>query len=327
MLLGSPIDLRSLRLSTLAGKPVVPAECLLQRAKEGEDLRGVEHIVERPDGERFVMRTSVVPIEDEQGRVVSVVCVVDDVTSERAATEERARDQRFREMFVGILGHDLRQPLSAVVTGAALMQKRDLDMMPAQRRTLDRILSAGQRMAKMIDQILDLTRARLGGGIPVYPQPADLRTMVRRVVDELRAAHPERSIDVSFEGRTDGAWDADRLEQVVQNLLANAIAHGDKERTISIRVEDHVEDIHIVVHNYGPPISPALVPVLFDSFRQASRPKRGEGLGLGLFITREVVRAHGGDVTVSSTEAEGTSFMVRLPFVLVPPKDSSSRRL
>jgi signal transduction histidine kinase len=220
-----------------------------------------------------------------------------------------------------------RLSISAVVTGTALMLKRDTDMTAPQRRTLERVLSAGHRMSRMIEQLLDLTRARLAGGIPVYPQPADLRAIVRRVTDELRAAHPDRAIDVSFEGRTEGAWDPDRLEQVVQNLLGNAVAYGDKEQPVSLRVEDHVDEVRVVVHNQGAPIPPRIVPVLFDPFRQGSKAKRGGGLGLGLFITREVVRAHGGDVTVESEEAEGTTFTVRLPFVRPVPPDVSSRRL
>jgi PAS domain S-box-containing protein len=326
-ILGSPVDLRALTITTLEGTPTQMPEFLVQRAKAGDTMRGVEHAVQREDGERCVIRSSVVPVRNADGELVSAVCVIDDVTDERAATEERVRDQRFREMFVGMLGHDLRQPLSAVVTGTALTLKRDSDMASSQRRTLERVLSAGQRMARMIEQLLDLTRARLAGGIPVYPQPADLRAIVRRVTDELRAAHPERAIDVAFEGRTEGAWDPDRLEQVVQNLLGNALAHGDKEHVVSMRIEDHVDDVRIVVHNHGAPIAAKVVPVLFDPFRQGSKAKKGGGLGLGLFITREVVRAHGGDVTVSSSESDGTTFTVRIPFVRSPPPDASSRRL
>jgi signal transduction histidine kinase len=219
------------------------------------------------------------------------------------------------EMFVGILGHDLRTPLSSIMTGAQLLERQVTD--PGQLKTLRRMLSSSGRMRDMIDQLLDLTRARLANGAGMAPErePIDIGELVTRAVEELRPTAADRrlAIDVTGDGRCVG--DATRLLQVFSNLLSNAIHHGTAGTPISVAVEAGDEDaseIRVVVRNEGA-IPAELLPRIFDPFRGGRTSTGSRGLGLGLFITQQVVEAHGGRITVTSSPSAGTAFTVTLP--------------
>jgi signal transduction histidine kinase len=168
----------------------------------------------------------------------------------------------------------------------------------------------------MIEQILDLTRSRLGGGLEMRPSSMDLCAMLTGIVNELRIAHPARTIHLRCPPSVLGSWDRDRLEQVFSNLVSNAIHHGDAERPIRIEVCEQGDGLRVDVHNEGPPIPEKLRAELFSPFRRGSkdsRTARTAGLGLGLFISREIVVAHEGTLEVRSSSAEGTTFQVTLP--------------
>jgi len=219
---------------------------------------------------------------------------------------------RFNEMFTGILGHDLRNPLAAIITSARLAMTRDSS--ERLRRPLARILSSGDRMTRMIDQLLDFTRVRLGGGIPVAPVEIDLAALVRQVMDELDEANPEMTLRLSCCGDTFGTWDPDRLSQVFSNLVANAVRHGETAHGVDVAVDGRAEGhVQVTVHNMGA-IPVRRLPKLFEPLAGASRrPEKSQGLGLGLFITRQLVRVHGGSIEVRSEEPSGTTFTVILP--------------
>ena len=245
------------------------------------------------------------------------------LAAERAALSERARIQEFQERFMGILGHDLRNPLAAIDYGAGLLQRRAID--PAMRRTVDRMRTSSVRMSRMIEQMLDLTRTRLGGGLELKRTRSDITDILTRIIDELRASHPSAMLDIRC-SVLEGEWDDDRLEQVFSNIIGNAIAYGEASKPI--RVEGLTEGslVAIVVHNYGPPIPEDLQANLFDPFRrgeQDSHSAKPEGLGLGLYISNEIVRAHGGRIEVQSNLQEGTTFRVILP--LSSDQESSKR--
>jgi PAS domain S-box-containing protein len=265
----------------------------------------------RKDGSRFPVEVNARGTELEGEPVV--LSVIRDVTRRRRAEEEREQNERFRDLFVGMLGHDLRNPLSAVLTGTSLALRR-AQLSEADSRTLHRVHAAGQRMARMIEQLLDFTRTRHGGGIPVLRKPIDMRELLLHVVDELGGANPEAAIELEHRGPTDGAWDGDRLAQVFSNLIHNALQYGHGE---PVRVSVRGGDLEVVVsvHNGGDPIDPALLPAIFDPFRRAE--KRGadkkSGLGLGLYISQQIVAAHGGAITVQSSAGEGTRFEVVIP--------------
>jgi phosphoserine phosphatase RsbU/P len=225
---------------------------------------------------------------------------------------ETERTERFRERFIGILGHDLRNPLQSITMSAALLLGSD-DLAPQHRRCAQRIASASDRMARMINDLLDFTRARLGGGYPIVRAGCDLHVVLRQVIDELRAAQPDATIKFETHGDGTGAFDADRVAQVASNLVANALRYGDRRKPIAVTTRDDDGQFVLTVHNFGPAIPKAVMANLFDPFYRARPENHPEGLGLGLYIAQEIVAAHGGTIAVKSSADEGTTFDVRLP--------------
>ncbi|HKO90819.1 MAG TPA: response regulator [Polyangiaceae bacterium] len=225
---------------------------------------------------------------------------------------ELANVLRLNEMFVGILGHDLRNPLGAIILGAQLLERQIED--DKHQATLRRITKAGQRMTDMIEQLLDLTRVRLAGGLGFVRalKPIDVGVLVQRTVDELRGAHPDREIKVDTTGDGNTRGDADRLLQLFSNMIANALHHGTPGTAVSVHVQGGEDAISVCVHNQGV-IPQGIVPTIFDPFRGRQPSSKSRGLGLGLFISQQIAAAHGGGIAVTSTEEHGTSFTVRLP--------------
>ncbi|MGE3543680.1 MAG: GAF domain-containing protein [Kofleriaceae bacterium] len=222
----------------------------------------------------------------------------------------------YNEMFAGVLAHDLRNPLGAMLTAAQLLLMRQEGEGDRNAKPLSRILSSGQRMTRMIDQLLDVTRARAGGGIDVQPRDTNLADLCSQAIGELELSYPDWRFHLEVHGPQSGTWDPDRLLQIVSNLIANAGQHGDVERGITVKLDGRVPDhVTLEVRNYGA-IPAHLLPTLFDPFRGAQhRRAHARGLGLGLFIVKELVRAHGGSVDVSSSDTDGTAFVIRLPRV------------
>jgi two-component system, sensor histidine kinase and response regulator len=226
---------------------------------------------------------------------------------------ERTEALRLNEMFTAVLGHDLRNPLNAILTGAQLLELRSTD--EAVRKTAARLLSSARRMNGLIADLLDLTRARLAGGIPLNRERADLGTLVQRVVEEHQAAFPGRRIEVLHESPGDltGEWDADRLAQVASNLIGNALQHGDTGDVVRVRLDGTLLDavIFSVMNSGGIPSD--MLPHVFDPFHGGDHQRRRhEGLGLGLYIVQQIVQAHRGSVDVQSG-AERTVFRVTVP--------------
>jgi two-component system sensor histidine kinase/response regulator len=230
------------------------------------------------------------------------------------AQELKARTDtlRLNEMFTAVLGHDLRNPLNAIVTSAHLLQRVSTD--EAARQAAFRILSSSNRMSRLIEDVLDLARARLAGGITLKLAATDLGTIVQRVVRELQAAHPAQHIEVSTEGNASGAWDADRLAQLASNLIGNALQHGTPGKPVKVRVNGSDADaVKLAVTNAGQ-IPAELLPNVFDPFRGGQRHlARNEGLGLGLYIVQQIVMAHQGTVDVRNIDAGHVSFEVNIP--------------
>jgi signal transduction histidine kinase len=230
---------------------------------------------------------------------------------------DRTETLRLNEMFTAVLGHDLRNPLNAILTAAQLLEHRSPD--ESVKKTAARMLSSARRMSRLIEDMLDLARARLAGGIPLKREHADFGALVQRVVQEHHAAFPERRIDLKCEGDVTGEWDGDRLAQVASNLIGNALQHGDPRCTVEVRLEASPGDLVVFsVANEGR-IAPELLPHLFDPFRGGGRAAiRNEGLGLGLYIVEQIVLAHKGRIDVESGETS-TMFRVRLPRLVLAP--------
>jgi two-component system sensor histidine kinase/response regulator len=228
-----------------------------------------------------------------------------------AQLQESTETLRMNEMFMAILSHDLRNPLNAILTGAELLLRTTHE--ESSRKVASRVRSSGKRMSGMIEDMLDLARARLGNGISLGVQPLDLSELVQRVVLELQAAFPGSALEVSEAGDLRGAWDPSRLAQVVSNLVGNALEHGEGSGPIEIRLDGtEPDEVRLSVSNAGG--MPASVRGrLFDPFRGRDAngsPERG--LGLGLYIVQQVALSHGGSVEVQSEESR-TTFFVHLP--------------
>jgi signal transduction histidine kinase len=219
---------------------------------------------------------------------------------------------RTHDQFLAVLGHDLRTPLSAVLMSAALVAREG----DKGAKAAARIVSSAERMRRMVNDLLDLTRTRLGTGIPIAPQPVDLDVIGREVLSEFHAIHPDLRLEFHSEGDLRGYWDPDRLAQVLSNLIGNALQHGERNRPVGVGARVDAEEVVIDVHNEGSPIPDTLLANIFEPMvRHALRKDDTEptSLGLGLHIVREVVLAHGGTVAVTSTARGGTTFSVRLP--------------
>lgn len=225
---------------------------------------------------------------------------------------ELAETLKLAEMFTAVLGHDLRNPLNVVTTSAHLLLRKTQD--EDVKKSANRVLSSGQRMARMIDELLDVSRARLAGGFPLSVGQLDLGYLAKRLVADHELTFPDRPLHLSTTGDANGLWDEDRIFQVISNLLANAVHHGKPGTAIELGIDAGAKDqVLVSVRNEGS-IPPELLPHVFDPFRSgAGRKERVGGLGLGLFIVKEIVAAHGGTAEVRSTEADGTTFMIRLP--------------
>jgi two-component system sensor histidine kinase/response regulator len=228
-----------------------------------------------------------------------------------ANLHEMSETLRLNEVFAAVLGHDLRNPLSAIVASAhVLRQNQD----PMARDMGARVLSSARRMARLIEDLLDFSRARLAGGITVRPEPGDLEDMIRRVLQEHQAAAPERRIVLTREGSLRGDFDGERVAQMASNLVGNALQHGAREGEISVHLDgSDAKRVRLLVGNPGE-IPPELLDEIFEPFRgrRDEAVSRGGGLGLGLYIVQQLARAHGGEVCVASGRGM-TCFTVELP--------------
>lgn len=266
-------------------------EAELERRKQLE--RSLQEALEQRDSMQAELRNSL-------GRENSARIASDD-------------NDAFKEVFLSTLGHDLLNPLHTILTTSRLMKMRQ-ELAEGTRTRLARIISSGERMQRMIEQIHDLTRSRLNSGLTISKDTCDLVALVARSIGELRDAHPTRSIVLQGDDTCNALVDGRRIEQVVSNLLGNAIAHGDPNAPINVRLCATEDSVTISVHNSGPAIEPELLPLLFQPFTQ-QRKMRGHsaGLGLGLYISERIIAAHGGTLEVASSEASGTCFRFTLP--------------
>jgi signal transduction histidine kinase len=230
-------------------------------------------------------------------------------TVARADREGLAETLRMNEMLLAAVGHDLRDPLSAIMMSASIL-KQDGRL----AKLGDLIHASGRRMMAMVDQLLDLTRCRLDGGIRLVTGiPVDLAALVARIIDEIRASKADCTIVLDKTGDASGAWDAARLEQVVANLVGNAVRHGVPGRPIRVGVDGRRTDaVELAVSNGGE-IDPAILPHIFEPFRSAGSKRTGsQGLGLGLYIVQQIVVSHRGEIKVDTKDGT-TTFRVSLP--------------
>jgi signal transduction histidine kinase len=237
------------------------------------------------------------------------------LTEEDASLQVRealARERELaglREQFMAVLGHDLRSPLASILGGASFLL--ELDPGETERTVLQTIESSGRRMHRLIDDIMDFARGRLGGGFPIVPEEHDVGGIVAAVVGEMRSAHPDREIRVHDGAGVLAELDRPRFVQMLTNLVGNAMEHSPSSEPVEIAVEADGERVRIAVSNAGDPIPEEALPHLFDPFFRSGELSEGSGLGLGLYIAAEIARSHGGEIRAES--GERTVFTVELP--------------
>ncbi|WP_242346362.1 PAS domain-containing protein [Anaeromyxobacter terrae] len=251
-------------------------------------------------------RESWYPVRFE-GEMIGLGVLVREVTDERRA-------QEFQRNVLGIVGHDLRNPLSAITTSAQLLLRQVGDSAAATRLG-ERILANADRMQRIIAVLVDYARVRGGAAIPLRPRPCDLGAVCRMVAEECEAAHPGRAVRARGAPDLTGEWDPDRVAQVIANLLSNALDYSPRDSTVEVSWRADGERAVVEVANEGAPIPPQLLPSLFEPFRRGERDRAGgkDGLGLGLFIARSIATAHGGTLEARSAPRERTVFTLTLP--------------
>ena len=267
----------------------------------------------RHDGEVRWFLARAMPFRDEAGCIVRWFGTNTDIDDTRRATEELQARHQYEQQLVGIVSHDLKNPLAAILVSAQLLMRRGA-LNADQGIAVSRILSAARRATRLIADLLDFSRTRFAGQLPLEPVEVELPELVSEVVDEWLQASPEREIRARHEGLETGRWDRDRLAQAIGNLLSNALQHGrpDAPVTVSSRIDER--EATIEVHNLGPTIPQETVPQLFEPFRQGEGAhETPRSVGLGLYIARAIMIAHGGRVDVRSSDEAGTTFTLHLP--------------
>jgi PAS domain S-box-containing protein len=294
--------------------PAVLAD-ILTRLSRNETLHDQEAQLRCKDGSiKDVLINSNVARRD--GAFLHTRCFTRDVTDRKRLHEELkrrnetlAKEMHFSDLFIGVLGHDLRNPLSAVMnTAVFLARSADPEVVTRAKR----MLNSAARMGRMIDQLLDFTRVRVGGGFALERHPGRLDATSRQVLEELSA---DREVEVDFHATGDcsGEWDDDRIAQLVSNLLGNAFAHGQPGHHVVLRVDgSEADSVLLEVGNRGH-IPDDVRPTLFEPLKLGAKRAGSSGLGLGLFISQQIALAHGGTLQVRSGPEDHTVFSLRLP--------------
>lgn len=284
-----------------------PVETMLRGGGQGRIANGA--VLLRHDGTEVPIDHSAAPIGEGPG--LGAVVVFRDVTERKKAESEAKNRADFEDKLIGIVSHDLRNPLHAILLGALnLLALPTLDEISV--KTALRIQSSAERAARLVGDLLDFTQARFGTGIPVHRTTLDLRDVASLVLEEMHAAHPERRVRLEVSGDVRGEWDPDRIAQVLSNLVSNAIKYGAQTDDVVVRIRDEGEWANMEVHNKGAPIPQETLPVLFQPMKRGNLDRSDRSVGLGLYIVKHIVDAHAGTIEVRSSASTGTSFVVRL---------------
>jgi signal transduction histidine kinase len=240
-----------------------------------------------------------------------------DQSLRKAVVSYTKRVDQSRQMFLAILAHDLRNPLSSIMMSAEMVALTGKHV-PDAADAASRINSSASAISQMVTDLLDFAGRAVGSVMPLSPAPMDLAKLCQEISVEFHAAHPGCGLKFEPADNLKGDWDASRLRQVLSNLLGNAAQHGGEECSVSLSANAQGPDIVLTVHNSGTPIAPDLLPTIFQPLirgdRHQGNPNRRAGsIGLGLYIVREIVIAHGGTIEVTSSREGGTTFTVRLP--------------
>lgn len=286
------------------------------RVKEGFRIEEMvaEYRALRASVLRLWGRTSMSATGEDFGDMLRFNEAIDQAVAE-SISQFSLETKKAEHLFLGILGHDLRSPLGAITASAGILE-RSAPPGSSQHKAASIMLSSARQMSRLVEDLLDFTRTRVGQRLPIVPQPSDLGEIALLAVEEARAFHPQQAIQLDAQGNLRGQWDPARLHEVISNLLDNGIKYGSGTPAVSVRVAEDAHAVAATVHNMGRPVPAHELPHIFEPLHRAERDG-GEhaesSLGLGLYIAREIVQAHGGEITVTSSEADGTAFTIRLP--------------
>lgn len=280
---------------------VIPTESYAGIAGSDERLREIALLQQRA-----------VSLEHEVSRRRQLELELRDALErETVARAEAERAVRYNEMFAGMLGHDLRNPLNAILTNAHYISRSSADGKATAAAT--RIASSSLRMARMIEQLLDFTKIRVGDGLALQCAAVDLGELCGAIKSELEGTEPGCVITLAARGAVMGEFDSDRMMQVLSNVMGNAMHHRVAGTAITVEIDGTAPDQVVVQVNNAGVVAPEVVPVLFEPFRAVHKAQHTRGLGLGLYITRQIVSAHGGSIGVVSNDVDGTTFRIALP--------------
>ncbi|MGI3904180.1 MAG: sensor histidine kinase [Janthinobacterium lividum] len=270
------------------------------------------------------LRASVLRLWTDTSPALDAQDITDMIRFNEAIDQELAESVNFytdqvahsRELVVAMLSHDLRSPLQGIALATELSLNIG-DLSERQTMLARKVLESTDRMGALINDLLDVTRARFGAGLPVVRAMMNMGTVAEQIIDEVRAVHPRRSIELSVSGFLVGEWDKARIGQVFSNLLNNAMQYGSYSAPVHVKLRGDVNAVTVTVGNEGVPIPPDKIRMIFDPLKRLSTDgdvaSAVGNLGLGLYITREVVVAHDGTIDVTSSEMEGTTFTARFP--------------
>ena len=283
--------------------------------RSGEKIPMVLNAIRRQRGERLVhdIATYVAHDRDKYEReLLSSRRELQAAVEESSKAQAQARDRALvAEQMMGVVSHDLRNPLSTISMGAALLMRTGVTQQ--QQVVLERIKRATDRSTRLISDLLDFTQARVGGGLKVSPCPFPLHVTVHESVGDLALAFEGRDLQHQGDGSGEVVADPDRIQQLIGNLVANAMAYGDPRSPVIVGTRTNGDAFYVSVHNRGTPIPVKLLPHIFEPLSRGDARGDVRSLGLGLYIVDQIAKAHGGSVRVQSDEAQGTTFEARFP--------------
>jgi len=299
-------------IGEVVGQPAEDAvRPMMARALAGETVTFNRRITYKIAGPLEV-RVTYVPHRNAAGEIDGVISLVADISEVKKKEDELQRRSEFEQQLIGIVSHDLRNPVTAIKMSTALLQRMGLD--EKQAKIISRISASTERASRMISDLLDFTQARLGSGLPVHRQRVDLHLVTDTVVDELRVSTPDQQLVVKHSGDATGEFDGERIAQAVGNLIGNALKFSPEEEAVTVEVRGEAAAVVLSVHNHGEPISAELLPHLFTPLQRGKDTEKGvRSIGLGLYIVEQIMKSHGGEVRVTSTREAGTRFTLRLP--------------